>query len=67
MLRQPKSYYDTGRRSKTLLKVKAHHDEEAIVVGHEAGSGRNASRCGALTLKTPDGRSQEKINCNCLT
>lgn len=26
------------------------------MVGHEGGTGRNAFRCGALTLVTPDGR-----------
>jgi len=56
MLRQPKSFYDLGKRSNTLLKVKTQHDEEAIVVGHEGGKGRNAYRLGALTLRTPDGR-----------
>ena len=37
-------------------QVKPHQDEEAIVTGHEGGKGKNAYRCGALTLKTPDGR-----------
>ena len=32
------------------------HDEEAKVVGHEGGKGKNAYRLGALTLSTPDGR-----------
>ena len=45
-----------GRRSSSLLKVKSQHDEEAQVVSHEGGKGRNAYRCGALTLRTPDGR-----------
>eukprot|EP00929_Paragymnodinium_shiwhaense_P060969 TRINITY_DN30439_c0_g1_i1.p1 TRINITY_DN30439_c0_g1~~TRINITY_DN30439_c0_g1_i1.p1 ORF type:complete len:786 (+),score=177.72 TRINITY_DN30439_c0_g1_i1:96-2453(+) len=57
MLRQPRSVYE-HRRSKTLLKVKTFHDEEAIVVGHEEGKagGRTAGLCGALVCKTPDGR-----------
>jgi len=55
MLRQPGTLYEK-KRSKTLLKVKSTHDEEAKVVGHEGGTGKNAFRCGALTLVTPDGR-----------
>ncbi len=38
------------------LTVKPVHDEEAKVVGHEPGKGRNHGRLGALTLITPDGR-----------
>jgi len=64
MLRQPKSLYDTGKRSPTLLKVKSQHDEEAEVVGHEGGRGRNAYRLGALILRTPDGR---EFSCGCVT
>ena len=56
MLRKPKSLYEHTKRSKTLLKVKSFTDEEAEVVGHQGGRGRNAYRCGALTLQTPDGR-----------
>lgn len=55
MLRQPKSAYAHGR-SRTLLKVKSFHDEEGIVVGTTPGKGKNAGICGALLLKTPDGR-----------
>ena len=43
-----------------MRKVKSTHDEEAKVVGHEGGTGRNAYRLGALTLETPDGR---KFSC----
>eukprot|EP00747_Dinoflagellata_sp_TGD_P096370 gnl/TRDRNA2_/TRDRNA2_166822_c0_seq1.p1 gnl/TRDRNA2_/TRDRNA2_166822_c0~~gnl/TRDRNA2_/TRDRNA2_166822_c0_seq1.p1 ORF type:complete len:325 (+),score=78.91 gnl/TRDRNA2_/TRDRNA2_166822_c0_seq1:137-976(+) len=56
MLRRPGSVYE-HRRSKTLLKVKTFFDEEAQVVGHEAGHGRCAGSCGALICKSPDGRS----------
>ncbi|KAL1528122.1 hypothetical protein AB1Y20_009486 [Prymnesium parvum] len=55
MLRRPGSPYEHAR-SNHLLKVKSFHDEEAKVVGHEGGTGRNAYRLGALTLVTPDGR-----------
>jgi len=56
MLRQPGSLYEEGKRSSTLLKVKTTHDEEAQVMAHEPGKGRNSGRLGALTLETPDGR-----------
>ena len=56
MLRKPGSLYEAGARSKSLLKVKSQKDEEAKVVAHEGGAGRNAFRTGALTLETPDGR-----------
>jgi len=39
-----------------LLKVKNFFDEEAIVVGHEKGSGRLQYTMGHLVVKTPDGR-----------
>mmetsp|Transcript_32955 Transcript_32955/g.99286 ORF Transcript_32955/g.99286 Transcript_32955/m.99286 type:complete len:249 (-) Transcript_32955:489-1235(-) len=55
MLRQPGSSYE-NRRSMCLRKVKSLHDEEAKVVGHEGGRGRNGFHTGALTLETPDGR-----------
>ena len=55
MLRRPASKYEHAR-SKSLLKVKSQKDEEAKVVGHEGGTGKNAFRTGALTLETPDGR-----------
>ena len=55
MLRKPGSKYESCR-SKSLLKVKSQKDEEAKVVGHEGGTGKNAFRTGALTLVTPDGR-----------
>ena len=38
MLRRPGSIYEAGR-SNTLLKVKTFHDAEAVVLGHEPGSG----------------------------
>ena len=56
MLRKPGSLYEAGARSKSLLKVKSQKDEEAKVVAHEGGTGKNSFRTGALTLETPDGR-----------
>jgi len=50
MLREPGSLY-IGKRSKTLLKVKKFLDDDAEVIGHEKGKGRNAGVCGALKCK----------------
>ena len=54
MLRQPESKYEIGR-SATLLKVKTFHDAEAVVVDHQAGSGRHKGRLGALVVQLADG------------
>ncbi|KAI1292576.1 hypothetical protein EDD11_008719 [Mortierella claussenii] len=55
MLRAPRSRYEF-KRSRTLLKVKTFFDEEAIVLKHVKGSGKNSHRMGHLEVKTPDGR-----------
>ena len=47
MLRKPSELYKSGRTT-DLLKVKRFHDDDAIVVGTESGTGRNAGRVGAL-------------------
>lgn len=47
MLRDPDSFYEPGR-SEDLLKFKPVYTDEARVVGHEAGKGRNTGKCGAL-------------------
>lgn len=54
MLRQPKSAYVAGR-SATLLKVKSFKDDEAVVIGHQAGAGRHKGRLGALLVRLADG------------
>jgi DNA ligase 1 len=54
MLRQPGSKYVVGR-SATLLKVKTFHDDEAVVIGHQAGAGRHQGRLGALLVRLPNG------------
>lgn len=54
MLRQPFSHYEAVRSS-TLLKVKSSADAEAVVVGHEQGSGRHAGCLGALVVQMNDG------------
>ena len=43
-------------RSDALLKLKPKDDEDARVVGHLPGKGRNAGRLGALLLELPDGQ-----------
>ncbi|MCC6552394.1 MAG: DNA ligase, partial [Polyangiaceae bacterium] len=54
MMRKPGSRYEVGRSS-TLLKVKSFFDAEAIVIEHQAGTGRHAGRMGALLVELPDG------------
>jgi len=54
MLRQPGSKYVAGRSS-TLLKLKTFRDAEAVVVGHQPGSGRHHGRMGALLVRLADG------------
>jgi len=54
MLRQPGSEYER-KRSGTLLKVKTFHDAEAVVVGYDGGTGRNAGSVGALVACLQDG------------
>lgn len=55
MLRAAHSMYEHCR-SKKLLKVKTFFDEEAKVIGHEKGQGKNADKMGYLICETPDGR-----------
>jgi DNA ligase-1 len=54
MLRQPGSSYER-KRSGTLLKVKTFQDAEAVVVGYDVGTGRNAGAVGALVACLQDG------------
>ncbi|XP_033114733.1 DNA ligase-like [Anneissia japonica] len=51
MIREAKSDYDFGTRSKTLLKIKSFYDAEAIVIGYEKGKGRNTGVVGALCCR----------------
>ncbi|KAI9101009.1 hypothetical protein DFS34DRAFT_451416 [Phlyctochytrium arcticum] len=50
MLVKPDSEY-VPKRSRTLLKVKRFTDAEAIVVGHEEGTGKNAGAVGSLVCR----------------
>src|SRR6185295_7548581 len=54
MLRQPGSTYAAGRSS-TLLKVKSFKDDEAVVIGHQNGTGRHEGRLGALAVRFASG------------
>ena len=54
MMRRPGSHYEVGR-SYTLLKVKSFYDSEAIVIGHQPGTGKHKGRLGALLVEMPDG------------
>jgi len=54
MLRRPGSLYEKGRSS-SLLKVKTFQDDEAIVIGHEEGKGRNVGVMGALRCRNREG------------
>ena len=51
MLHKGDSYYLAGR-SNDLLKVKAHQDAEARVIGHLPGKGKYSGMLGALLVET---------------
>lgn len=53
MLREPGSRYVQGR-SHSLLKVKRFLDADAVVRGHEPGTGRNQACTGALRVEMLD-------------
>lgn len=52
ILRRPGSPYSKGR-SRDILKVKSYADQEAVVIAHLAGQGRNAGRLGSLLVELP--------------
>ncbi len=54
MLHRADSYYH-GERSDDLLKLKAHLDAEAEVIGYVPGQGKYAGMMGALRVRRPDG------------
>ena len=54
MLHRGNSLYTAGRGD-DLLKLKAHEDAEAVVVGHLPGKGRLTGMLGALLVETPEG------------
>lgn len=54
MLRKITSRYQAGR-SNDLLKLKRHHDAEAIVVGYKGGTGKYSGMMGSLLVHTEKG------------
>jgi DNA ligase-1 len=54
MLRDPLSMYE-NRRSRSLLKVKTFHDDEAEVIGFKPGTGRCEGMVGALRVRNSKG------------
>lgn len=56
MIRDPKSHYE-HRRVKTMLKVKEFHDDEAVVLGSERGTGRLEKLMGKLIVKNKAGKT----------
>lgn len=51
MIKDPKSLYEAGKRSKYLLKIKPNFDEEGIVIGHKKGKGKYTDHLGAFICK----------------
>lgn len=54
MIRDPNALYE-GRRTDKLLKVKKFDDAEAVVVGHQKGTGRCTNMLGALEMRADNG------------
>ena len=54
ILRKPGSSYKTGR-SYVMLKVKSFDDDEATVIQHFKGKGRNANRMGSMLVEMKNG------------
>lgn len=44
-------------------KLKPIEDDDAVVIGHVAGKGRNAGRCGSLLVRDMEGREFKIGNC----
>jgi DNA ligase-1 len=60
MLRAPRSFYE-NKRSSTLLKYKMFIDDEAVVVGHELGTGKYNSVMGKLVVKWMNGKGNAQF------
>ncbi|HCC54065.1 MAG TPA: DNA ligase [Desulfobulbaceae bacterium] len=54
IVRDPEALYLAGRRPE-ILKVKSFQDDEAVVIKHLSGQGKNAKLLGALLVELPDG------------
>ncbi|MGF1909718.1 DNA ligase [Vibrio kasasachensis] len=55
MLRKITSRYQAGRSS-DLLKLKRHHDDEAVVLGYKVGTGKYKGMLGAVLVEWRDGK-----------
>lgn len=60
MLKDPKSSYANNRSDK-LLKVKKFDDAEAVVLGHEGGTGKYVGMMGAIRVQHCDTGVKFKI------
>ncbi len=47
--------YESGKRSRSWIKIKLHRDQEVVVGGWRPGNGRRADGIGSLLLGVPDG------------
>ena len=56
MLRQPSSIYE-GKRSSTLLKMKAEFDTEGKIVGYNPGVGKYVGMLGSFKCKLISGKN----------
>ena len=54
IIRKPDALYAAGR-SAEILKVKNYQDEEAVVIAHLPGKGRNEGRLGSLLVEMDNG------------
>ncbi len=54
MLRKVSSRYQAGRNN-DLLKLKRHHDAEAMVIGYKSGTGKYKGMMGSVLVKLQDG------------
>jgi len=55
IVRKPDAFYSAGR-SIEILKVKSYQDDEATVIAHLPGKGRNAGRLGSLLVELKNGQ-----------
>ena len=55
MLRKADAMWRSGRNT-DLLKVKSFHDDEGLVLAHEAGKGKHAGKVGALRCVLRSGK-----------
>lgn len=54
IIRDPKAPYQPGR-SHSIYKLKPYQDDEAIVIAHQNGQGKNQGQLGALVVQREDG------------